>query len=137
MDAVIIANWFCFSAIDAFKAENVSETILRRLLSQDVMHHIKIRKEKDNQSLLIYEQGKPADYFVLILEGRVEVIVGQEHLMFECGPFTYFGTQALVQNVGVGTHIEVYTYLEYDVSFVFHSEFHSKFKNTQFIRILL
>lgn len=76
---------------------------MRRLLNQDVIHHIKIKaKEKTNQELLIYEQNKPADYFVLILEGRVEVIVGQENLMFECGPFTYFGTQALVQNVGVG-----------------------------------
>lgn len=52
--------------------------------------------------LKIYEQGKPADYFVLVLEGRVEVTVGQEQLLFECGPFTYFGTQALVQSVGVG-----------------------------------
>lgn len=51
---------------------------------------------------MIYIQRKPADYFVLLLEGRVEVIVGQENLTFECGPFTYFGTQALVQNVGVG-----------------------------------
>lgn len=68
-----------------------------------MVHQIKIKaKEKNNQSLLIYEQGKPADYFVLILEGRVEVTVGQEHLLFECGPFTYFGTQALVQSVGVG-----------------------------------
>lgn len=91
------------SAIEAFKTDSVSETILRRLLSQDVVHHIKIKaKEKSPQSLMIYEQGKPVDYFVLILEGRVEVIVGQEQLMFECGPFTYFGTQALVQSVGVG-----------------------------------
>lgn len=89
----------------------MSETILRRLLSQDVMHHIKIKsKEKNNQSLFIYEQGKPADYFVLILEGRVEVTVGQERLLFECGPFTYFGTQALVQSVGVGKlNIRIYT----------------------------
>lgn len=72
-------------------------------MSQDVVHHIKIRaKEKNNQSLLIYEQGKPADYFVLIVEGRVEVTVGQERLLFECGAFTYFGTQALLQSVGVG-----------------------------------
>lgn len=94
----------CFSAIDAFK--DLSETILRRLLNQDVMHHVKIKaKETNPQSLLIYEQGKPADYFVLILEGRVEVTVGQEHLLFECGPFTYFGIQALVQSVGVGEQI--------------------------------
>lgn len=51
---------------------------------------------------MIYQQGKPVDYFVLILEGRVEVTVGLENLMFECGPFTYFGVQALAQNVGVG-----------------------------------
>lgn len=70
------------------------------MLNQDVIHHIKV-KGKD-KTILIYEQGKPADYFVLILEGRVEVTVGQENLVFECGPFTYFGTQALVQNVGVG-----------------------------------
>lgn len=51
---------------------------------------------------MIYEQGKAADYFVLILEGRVEVTVGQEQLLFECGPFSYFGKQALVQSIGVG-----------------------------------
>lgn len=95
--------FFLFTAVDAFKSDCVSETILRRLLAQDVVQNIKIKgKEKDDKSLLIYEQGKAADYFVLILEGRVEVTVGQEHLLFECGPFTYFGTQALVQSVGVG-----------------------------------
>jgi metal transporter CNNM len=47
-------------------------------------------------------QGKAVDYFVLILEGRVEVMVGKENMIFESGPFTYFGTQALIQNVGVG-----------------------------------
>lgn len=96
-------KYFFSLAIDAFKADCVSETILRRLLAQDIVHHIKIKaKEKTNQTLLIYEQGKPADYFVLVLEGRVEVTVGQEQLLFECGPFTYFGTQALVQSVGIG-----------------------------------
>lgn len=81
----------------------MSETILRRLLNQDVIHQIKCKgKEKDDPCMVIYQQGKPVDYFVLILEGRVEVQVGRENLMFESGPFTYFGTQALVQNVGVG-----------------------------------
>jgi len=47
-------------------------------------------------------QGKAVDYFVLILEGRVEVVVGKENMIFESGPFTYFGTQALIQNIGVG-----------------------------------
>lgn len=91
------------TAVDAFKSDIVSETILRRLLNQDVMQQIRSKgKEKDDPSMIIYQQGKPADYFVLILEGRVEVTVGRESLIFESGPFTYFGTQALVQNVGVG-----------------------------------
>ena len=36
---------------------------------------------------------------MLILEGRVEVTVGRENLVFDSGPFTHFGMQALT---GVG-----------------------------------
>lgn len=81
----------------------VSETILRRLLNQDIVRHIKCKgKDKNDPSMFIFTQGKSVDYFVLILEGRVEVTIGREGLMFESGPFTYFGTQALAQSVGVG-----------------------------------
>lgn len=48
---------------------------------------------------MIFQQGKPVDFFVMILEGRVEVTVGRENLVFEGGPFTHFGLQALAQNV--------------------------------------
>lgn len=89
--------------MESFKPDVVSETILRRLLSQDIIHSIKCKgKEKHDPSMIIYQQGKPVDYFVLILEGRVEVQVGRENLLFESGPFTYFGIQALAQNVGIG-----------------------------------
>jgi len=57
---------------------------------------------KSDPASIIYQQGKPVDYFVLILEGRVEVTVGRENLVFESGPFTYFGSQALHQNIGIG-----------------------------------
>ncbi|XP_033236194.1 metal transporter CNNM4 isoform X1 [Drosophila pseudoobscura] len=88
------------TAVDAFKKDVISEPILRRLLNQDVFHNIKAKgKSKDDPSLYIFTQGKAVDFFVLILEGRVEVTIGKEALMFESGPFTYFGTQALVQNV--------------------------------------
>ncbi|KAK3931496.1 Metal transporter CNNM2 [Frankliniella fusca] len=92
------------ASVEAFKPHNISETILRRLLKHDVIFHIKVKnKEKARQdpTTVIYQQGKPADYFVLILEGRVEVTVGKESLMFESGPFTYFGTQALMQSVNM------------------------------------
>jgi len=76
-----------------------------RLLKQDVIFHIKMKDKerfKSDPVCVIYQQGKPVDYFVLILEGRVEVTVGRENLVFESGPFTYFGSQALHQNIGVG-----------------------------------
>lgn len=51
--------------------------------------------EDQINSPLMYEYGKPADYFILILEGRVRVVVGNERLTYESGPFTYFGVSAL------------------------------------------
>lgn len=88
------------TCVNEFKLENISETILHRLLHQDIIFQIKCKgKDKNDPSLTIFEQGQPADYFVLILEGRVEVTVGQEKLTFECGPFTFFGSDALSQNI--------------------------------------
>ncbi|XP_071448223.1 unextended protein [Hetaerina americana] len=96
------------TTVEAFKPDLISETILHRLLKQDIIHHIKVKnreKSRDDLQTIIYVQGKPVDYFVLILEGRVEVTVGRESMMFESGPFTYFGTQALTTNVGVDARI--------------------------------
>lgn len=89
--------------MEPFQQNVMSETILRRLLKQDIIYHIKKNKEwRTDPVNIIYQQGKSADYFVLVLEGRVEVTIGRECLMFEGGPFTYFGTQALVQTIAIG-----------------------------------
>ncbi|XP_050359375.1 unextended protein-like isoform X2 [Nymphalis io] len=93
---------FLSTSIEYFRPDLVSETVLRRLLRQDVIQYIKMKgKTKKELSTYIYQQGKPADYFMLVLEGRVEVKVGKENLVFEAGPFTYFGLQALAQNLGI------------------------------------
>lgn len=69
---------------------------------QDIYRHIKNKANKKNDPLMyIFQQGKPVDFFVMIIEGRVEVTIGKESLMFEGGPFTHFGLQALVQNIGI------------------------------------
>lgn len=54
-------------------------------------------------------QGKPVDYFVLILEGHVEVTIGKENLTFESGPFTYFGMASLaqIQSIGLWRHFSL------------------------------
>ncbi|CAB3224459.1 unnamed protein product [Arctia plantaginis] len=94
---------FLNTSVDPFRSDLISETVLRRLLKQDVIQHIKLRgdEEKNDPKRYVFQEGKPVDYFVLILEGRVEVTVGRENLVFEAGPFTYFGVQALTQNVGL------------------------------------
>ncbi|XP_066278501.1 metal transporter CNNM4-like isoform X6 [Branchiostoma lanceolatum] len=88
------------TSIDLFKPELISETVLRRLLQQDVVVDLKLKVEqKDSTSNNIYTNGKPADYFVLILQGRVEVRAGKEGLTYETGPFTHFGEAAIVASV--------------------------------------
>lgn len=95
------------TSVEAFKSDSVSETILRRLLNQDIVHHVKHKgKDRNDPSMFIINRGKPVDFFVLILEGRVEVTVGKENLMFDSGPFSYFGTQALVQNICIDVPVD-------------------------------
>ncbi|XP_059056373.1 unextended protein-like [Achroia grisella] len=100
---VLATFQFLNTSVDPFRPELISETVLRRLLKQDVIQHIKLRgdEDKNDPKRFVFQEGKPVDYFVLILEGRVEVTVGRENLVFEAGPFTYFGVQALTQNVGL------------------------------------
>ncbi|CAG0923668.1 unnamed protein product [Notodromas monacha] len=86
------------TSVEAFKPFRISEQILRKLLQQDIFFLIKAPKVWEGNgesSYMIYQRGKPEDYFVLILEGRAEVIVGSENLTFEAGPFTCFGMRAL------------------------------------------
>lgn len=84
------------TAFEPFQKPHVSETILRRLLNQDITRHIKLGALKKNDpNRFIFQKGQPVDFFVLILEGRVEVTVGDENLVFESGPFSQFGLQAL------------------------------------------
>ncbi|KAJ4435862.1 hypothetical protein ANN_18482 [Periplaneta americana] len=84
--------------VDPFKSERLSEACLHKLLSQNVIKKFTLKSKKDSyrdSECFLYTKGKQADYFILILEGRVEVTVGQEDMSFESGPFSYFGVQAL------------------------------------------
>ncbi|XP_032796850.2 unextended protein [Daphnia magna] len=101
---------FLSSSVDPFHPNWISENVLRRLVQQGPVvqfirfnknsNKMRVKDDPDCDSTLpdvnfIYQQGKPADYFVLILEGRVEVTVGKESLVFESGPFSHFGSYAL------------------------------------------
>lgn len=83
------------TAVGPFRNEVVSDTALHRLLKCNIMVDVNINTAP-HSSLILYEMGKPADYFIMILEGRVQVSVGKEQLVFEGGPFMCFAIQALV-----------------------------------------
>lgn len=83
------------TAVNPFKKPLINETVLRRLIAQKIYFCVKVEDNSKAQEKLLYTAGKSADYFIMILEGRVQVKVGNENLVFEAGPFTYFGTSAL------------------------------------------
>ncbi|XP_066950363.1 unextended protein-like isoform X2 [Macrobrachium rosenbergii] len=102
----VAAFQYLRTSVEPFKESQLSEVIVKKLLNQDVIHCIKLSNKEhsksEQQHTYIFTQGKPVDYFVLILEGHVEVVIGKEGLTFESGPFTYFGLAALSQTQTLG-----------------------------------
>lgn len=106
---------FLSTAVEPFHRKFIAENILRLLIGQKIYHSVEISELEErtyltacslssfnataclneNESKLLYKCGKPADYFIMILEGRVRVIVGAERLSYEAGPFTFFGVSVL------------------------------------------
>ena len=91
------------TTIEPFKAPRMNNSVLKKLLTLDIFREIKMKKDKnrkcDESDFIIINKGKPIDFFVLIVEGRVEVNIGREELVFESGPFTYFGIQSLTNAI--------------------------------------
>ncbi|ODN06178.1 Metal transporter CNNM4 [Orchesella cincta] len=86
------------TAVTEFGDARISKSVLERLLRQSVYYHIKIKNKdtmKTDANTVLFERGKPADYFIMILEGKVFAEIGKENLIFESGPFSYFGTKSL------------------------------------------
>lgn len=90
---------FLSTQIEGFKSDLITPNILYRLMSHpDIAVAYRMPQDPEARSnvQLIYSYGKPADYFVLILEGRVEAQCGREGIVFQTGPFGFFGIAALV-----------------------------------------
>ncbi|XP_015908018.1 unextended protein isoform X2 [Parasteatoda tepidariorum] len=95
----LAAYQFLSTSIEPFRNNYLSETVLKRLLTQNIFFKSKQVKDGPNSNGILYQAGKPADYFVLILEGRCRVTVCKENLVFETGPFSYFGIPAITVTV--------------------------------------
>ncbi|XP_071419217.1 metal transporter CNNM2 isoform X3 [Pithys albifrons albifrons] len=83
--------------VEAFGPSLMSQKILVRLLKHhNVIQELKYdEKNKKAPEHYLYQRNKPADYFILILQGKVEVEAGREGMKFEAGAFSYYGAMAL------------------------------------------
>lgn len=88
---------FLATEVDAFSSCQMSEKILLRLLKHpNVIQELKFDdRNKKSPEYYLYQRNKPVDYFVLVLQGKVEVEAGKEGMKFEAGAFSYYGVMAL------------------------------------------
>ncbi|XP_042639456.1 metal transporter CNNM4 [Orycteropus afer afer] len=94
---LLAAHRFLATEVPLFNPSLISEKILLRLLKYpDVIQELKFDDHNKYYSHhYLYTRNKPADYFILILQGKVEVEAGKENMKFETGAFSYYGTMAL------------------------------------------
>ncbi|XP_039906883.1 metal transporter CNNM4 isoform X2 [Simochromis diagramma] len=103
---LLAAHRFLATEVSLFSPSQISDKVLLRILRHpDVIQEIKFNEnDKRSSHHYIYQRGKPVDYFILILQGRVEVEAGNENMKFETGPFSYYGIMALSAPTLVAAH---------------------------------
>ncbi|XP_078079245.1 metal transporter CNNM1 [Mustelus asterias] len=102
---LLATHRFLATEVEPFKSTHISEKILLRLLKHPkIIWELKYDgKNKTSPDQYLYQRNKPVDYFVLILQGKVEVEISKEGLKFENGAFTYYGVPALTPMVSSDT----------------------------------
>lgn len=82
------------SNVSVFRPELIQREVLQCLLNEDdiVVRHV---HEPGTEAEMLYEEGKPANFAILILEGHVRVILAREKLVCIGGPFIFFGESML------------------------------------------
>ncbi|XP_051504562.1 metal transporter CNNM2-like isoform X2 [Myxocyprinus asiaticus] len=91
---------FLATEVEFFSSAQMSEKILLRLLKHpNVIQELKYDdKNKKMSEHYLFHRNKPVDYFILILQGKVEVEAGKEGMKFEAGAFSYYGVLALTSS---------------------------------------
>ena len=88
-----------FAAVDVFGTELITRSVLKKIIEHPGVIEEKDSAE-DNETAYLYKNGVHSDFFSLILQGRIEVVVGIENIVFEDGPFSVFGVNALLCESG-------------------------------------
>uniref|UniRef100_A0A8C5EGL5 Metal transporter n=1 Tax=Gouania willdenowi TaxID=441366 RepID=A0A8C5EGL5_GOUWI len=94
---MLAAHRFLATEVNLFSPCQITEKVLLRILRHpDVVQELKFNdNDKRSPHHFLYLRGKPVDFFILILQGRVEVEAGNENMRFETGPFSFYGVMAL------------------------------------------
>uniref|UniRef100_A0A3B5LZA9 Metal transporter n=1 Tax=Xiphophorus couchianus TaxID=32473 RepID=A0A3B5LZA9_9TELE len=94
---LLLAALRFLATLEPFFPAQMSEKILLRLLKlPNVIQELKYdANNKRATGHYLYHRNKPVDYFILVLQGKVEVEAGKEEMKFEAGPFSFYGMMAL------------------------------------------
>ncbi|KAK6033226.1 hypothetical protein OSTOST_00591 [Ostertagia ostertagi] len=86
----------------AFSADLISQSVLEKLIRQHCrrveLSHLPDMYEPKAvvpRTAKLYTKQEYSEKFILILEGRALVTIGQDEMMFEAGPWFAFGTEML------------------------------------------
>ncbi|OCT89971.1 metal transporter CNNM4 isoform X2 [Xenopus laevis] len=94
---LLAAHRFLSTEVFLFAPALISEkTLLRLLKYPDVVQELHFNEDdKKATENFLYQRSKTADYFILVLQGKVEVEAGKENMKFESGAFSYYGVMAI------------------------------------------
>ncbi|VDK48228.1 unnamed protein product, partial [Gongylonema pulchrum] len=92
----------------AFNPDLISPNVLEKLIKQHVrrVEFSHLPDMNDPKTVIprtakLYTKQEPSERFILILEGRAMVTIGQNEMTFEAGPWHCFGGELLDQLVTV------------------------------------
>ncbi|CAJ0577395.1 unnamed protein product, partial [Mesorhabditis spiculigera] len=99
---LVTMQWLTTNHALAFSSEVIASPVLEKLIRQQVrrveLSHLPDMydpKAVIPRTAKIFTKGEFSDRFVLILEGRALVTIGQDQMTFEAGPWHAFGTELL------------------------------------------
>ncbi|TKR73578.1 hypothetical protein L596_020876 [Steinernema carpocapsae] len=86
----------------AFHPDLIDQSILEKIIRHNVrrveISHLPEMSDPKTvipKTAKLYSKGEPSEKFILILEGRAMVTIGQNMMTFEAGPWHYFGEDLL------------------------------------------
>lgn len=87
---VIAVGSYLSKSVDAFRL--LPETILHKLLGTASLLTMDVDPTKE---IFLYKKNQECDFFILVLNGKLEVISGKEQFVSELGPWSSVGSLAL------------------------------------------